>query len=439
MSMSTNRASWVVAMSLSRVLFGGLLMVMIAALSAGCRGSTEAASEAPPAVEVQAVVEKDVSIHGEWVGTTVGYVTAHIRARVSGYLMRQTYREGTLVKAGDVLFEIDPRTYEFAERQARAALLLAESQLEQARAQVAQAEADLARAEATQKRSELDVARYAPLAGSGAVTQQEVDNAVQTDAANLAAVKAARANLASAQAGVSRTRADIERMRAALADAQLNIGWTKVTSPIAGIAGIKNANIGDLIETSTPLTTVSQLDPIYVQIALSEQEYLRWGRRGSVGGATERLRDLEIVLADGTTYPHRGTAEILDREVGRTTGTINLRGVFPNPGEFLRPGQFVKVRAVIDLRKDALLVPQRAVQDLQGIHQVAVVGADDTVDLRKIQLGQQVGVLSIVEQGVNPGERVVVGGLDKVKAGAKVRPTVVETGRSGPGAGGPSN
>jgi membrane fusion protein (multidrug efflux system) len=300
---------------------------------------------------------------------------------------------------------------------------LVESQLEQSRAQVAQAEADLARAEATQKRSELDVARYAPLAGSGAVTQQEVDNAVQTDSANVAMVKAAAANVANARAGVSRTQADIERLRAALGDAQLNTGWTKVLSPITGIAGIKNANIGDLIEASTPLTTISQLDPIYVQIAISEQEYLRWSRRG----ATERLRDLEVVLADGTTYPHRGTAEILDREVGRTTGTINLRGVFPNPGELLRPGQFVKVRAVVDLRKDALLVPQRSVQDLQGIHQVAVVGADETVDVRRVQLGQRVGSLWIVEQGLKPGERVVVEGLDKVRAGAKVKLTVAET------------
>src|SRR5882724_2881380 len=398
------------AVSLSGVLVGGLMAVVITALSAGCREATQAAAEAPPAVEIEPVTEQDVPIHVEWVGTTVGYVTAQIRARVSGYLMRQNYKEGTLVKAGDVLFEIDPRTYEFAEHQARAALLLAESQLEQSRA------------EAAQKRSELDVARYAPLAGSGAVTQQEVDNAVQTDSANVAMVKAAAANVANARAGVSRTQADIERLRAALGDAQLNTGWTKVLSPITGIAGIKNANIGDLIEASTPLTTISQLDPIYVQIAISEQEYLRWSRRG----ATERLRDLGIVLADGTTYAHRGTAEILDRDVGRTTGTIHLRGVFPNPGELLRPGQFVKVHAVVDLMKDALLVPQRAVQDLQGIHQVAVVGADDTVDVRKVQLGQRVGSFWIVEQGVKPGERVVVEGLDKVRAGAKVKLTVAE-------------
>ena len=438
MSQQASRAG-VFAVSLTRVFVAGLMAVVVAAVSAGCREATNAAAAPPPTVEVEPVAKKDVPIYGEWVGTTVGYVTAQIRARVSGYLMRQNYKEGTLVKTGDALFEIDPRTYEFAERQARAALLLAESQLEQSRAQVAQAEADLARAEATQKRSELDVARYAPLAGSGAVTQQEVDNAVQTDSANQASVKAARANLSNTQAGVSRTQADIERLRAALGDAQLNTGWTKVLSPITGIAGIKNANIGDLIETNTPLTTVSQLDPIYVQIALSEQEYLRWSRRGSLGGATERLRDLGIVLADGTTYPHRGTAEILDRDVGRTTGTINLRGVFPNPGELLRPGQFVKVRAVIDLRKDALLVPQRAVQDLQGIHQVAVIGADETVDVRKVQLGQRVGSLWIVEQGVKPGERVVVEGLDKVRAGAKVKPTVAEIRQpSAPTAHGPS-
>ncbi len=377
------------------------------------------------------MAEQDVPISGEWVGTPVGYVTAQIRARVSGYLMRQSYKEGTPVKAGDLLFEIDPRTYEFAERQARAALLLAESQLEQAKAQVAQAEADLASAEATQQKSALDVARYVPLAGSGAVTQQEVDNAVQTNAANLAAVKAARASLANAQAGVSRTQADIERLRAALADAQLNVGWTKVISPITGIAGIKNANIGDLITTSTTLTEISQMDPIYVQFPVSEQEYLRWSRRGTLAGGPNGPRDLELTLADGTTYPHRGTVEILDRQVGITTGTINIRGVFPNAGHLLRPGQYGKVRAVIDLKKDALLIPQRAVQDLQGIHQVAVVGADETVDVRKVELGPRVGALWIVEHGLNPGERVVVAGLDKVRAGLKVKPTVAETGRPG--------
>jgi membrane fusion protein, multidrug efflux system len=430
MSQQASRAG-VFTVSLSRVLVGGLMAVAIAALSAGCREATKAAAAPPPTVEVELVTEKDVPIYGEWVGTTVGYVTAQIRARASGYLMRQNYNEGTLVKAGDVLFEIDARTYQLAERQAGAALRLVESQLEQANAQVAQAEADLARAEATQKRSELDVARYAPLAGSGAVTQQEVDNAVQTDSANVAMVKAAAANVANTKAGVSRTQADIERLRAALADAQLNTSWTKLISPITGIAGIKNANIGDLIETSTPLTTVSQVDPIYVQFPVSEQEYLRLRQRGPVdGGDRERQYDLEITLADGASYHHRGTVAILDRAVGQTTGTISIRGVFPNPGDLLRPGQYAKVRAVIDTKKGALLIPQRAVQDLQGVHQVAVVGADEIVDLRKVQVGERVGPLWIVEQGLKPGERVVVEGLDKVKAGAKVTPTVAESRQS---------
>src|SRR5207249_541584 len=222
--------------SLPRLLVGGLLALVIAALSVGCRQATPAAAAPPPVVEVAPVAERDVPIYGEWVGTTVGYVTAQIRARVSGYLIRQSYREGMPVKAGDLLFEIDARSYQFAESQARASLLLAESQLEQAKAQVAQAEADLAQAEATQQKAALDVARYAPLAGTGAVTQQEVDNAVQTNSANLAAVKSARASLANAGAGVSRTQADILRLRAALGDAQLNMGWTKVVSPITGVA-----------------------------------------------------------------------------------------------------------------------------------------------------------------------------------------------------------
>jgi RND family efflux transporter MFP subunit len=399
-----------------------LLTLMTTALSTGCRDAKPAAAAPPPAVEVASVAEQDVDIYGEWVGNTVGYVTAQIRARVSGYLVRQAYKEGAVVSAGDVLFEIDSRPYVFAERQARASLLQAESQLEQARAQIAQAEADLARAEATQKRSELDAARYVSLVATGAVPQQDVDNAVQTHAANQAAVKAARASVANAQAGVPRTQADIERLRAALSDAELNVGWTKLLSPITGIAGIKNANVGDLIDTSTALTTVSQLDPIYVQFPVSEQEYLRWRRRGPLSGRDgEGWRDLEVTLADGTTYPHPGTAEILDREVGTTTGTINMRGVFPNPGNLLRPGQYAKVRAAIERKTGALLIPQQAVQDLQGTQQVAVVGAGDTVDVRKVRLGPRVGPRWIVEEGLKPGERVVVAGFDKVRAGAPVK------------------
>ena len=410
----------------------GLLVIAIAALSAGCRDSSTAAGPPPPpAVQVEAVVEKDVPIYGEWVGTTVGYVTAQISARVSGYLVSQSYKEGTRVKAGDLLFEIDPRPYQIAAEQARAQLLQAEAQRQQAEAQVAQAEADVARAEANQKKTELDVGRYTPLAERGSISQQELDNAVQANLANLAALKAARASLANAQAGVPKNQADIAQARAVLDNAQLNHSWAKVFSPITGIAGIKNANIGDLISTNTILTTVSQVDPIYVQFPVSEQEYLRFRQRGpAAGGDRERQYDLEITLADGATYPHRGTVAILDRAVGETTGTINIRGVLPNPGDLLRPGQYAKVRAVIDTKKGALLIPQRAVQDVQGVHQVAVVGADETVDLRKVQVGERVGPLWIIGQGLKPGERVIVEGIDRVKAGQKVKPTLAQTGRS---------
>ena len=414
----------------TRTLLG--LLVVLAGLSAGCRDASTASGPPPaPAVKVAPVLEKDVPIYGEWVGTTVGYVTAQISARVSGYLVSQNYKEGTRVKAGDLLFEIDPRPYQIAAEQAGAQLLQSESQLEQAKAQVAQAEADIARAEANQKKTELDVGRYTPLAERGSISQQELDNAVQANLANLASSKAARASLASAQAGVSKTRADIAQARAVLDNAQLNHSWAKVYSPITGIAGIKNANIGDLINNSTTLTTVSQVDPIYVQFPVSEQEYLRLRQRGPVaGGDRERQYDLEITLADGTAYPHRGTVAILDRAVGETTGTINIRGVFPNPSDLLRPGQYAKVRAVIDTKKGALLIPQRAVQDVQGVHQVAVVGADESVDLRKVQVGERVGSLWIIGQGLKPGERVIVEGMDRVKAGQKVKPTPAQTDRS---------
>jgi membrane fusion protein, multidrug efflux system len=259
------------------------------------------------------------------------------------------------------------------------------------------------------------------------VSQQELDDAVQNNLANLATVAGAKASLANARAAAVKMEAEIVRAKASLDDAQLNLGWTRVTAPITGIAGIKNVDIGDLIATSTTLTTVSQVDPIYVQVAVSGQEYLRWSRRGPLNDrVVERKADLQITLSDGAVYPHRGTVEIVDREVGVTTGTIAIRGVFPNPGDLLRPGQYAKVRAVIDNKPGALLIPQRAVRDLQGVNEVAVVTAADVVDLRTVKVGERVGSLWIIEQGLKPGERIVVEGIDKVWAGEKVKPTVAE-------------
>src|SRR5947199_42113 len=312
-----------------------------------------------------------------------------------------------------------------------------QAQVEQAIAKVAQDEAQVKRAEATQRQTELDVNRYTPLAQRGSVSQQELDNAVQSNEANLAAVAAARAAVLNSQASVSQSRAALEKAladvktqeaniaaaRAALADARLNLGYTRVLSPIAGVAGFRGANIGDYVgpSDSTPLTTVSQVDPIYAQFPVSEQRALTVLRRWAADPSEPRRLELQLILADGTVYSHPGRAAALDRQVDVTSGTVLARGVFPNPGNLLRPGQYAKVRAVVEVKKAALLIPQRAVQDVQGIHQVAVVRAADTVDIRKIKVDVRVGSLWMVTEGLKPGERVVVEGGDRVRAGQKVR------------------
>jgi len=441
----------------------GLLVVVFAAAAlAGCRDrSGAAAPPPPPVVRVASVVEKDVPISSEWVGTLVGYINAQIRARVSGHLVSQNYKEGSLVKTGDLLFQVDARPFETAVDQAEAKLRLAESQVsqataqvsasqaqvEQARATVVQDEAQVKRAEATQRQTELDVARYTPLAERGSVSQQELDNAVQSNLANLAAVAAARATVLNAQASVTQAQAALEKAqadvqtqqanvtaaRAALADARLNLGYTRVLSPIEGIAGFRGANIGDFVGPSdvTALTTVSQVDPIYAQFPISEQRALVVFRRWDADPQAPRDIELELILADGSVYPRRGRASALDRQVDVTTGTVLARGTFPNPGNVLRPGQYAKVRAVVEIKKGALLVPQRAVQDVQGVHQVAVVKADETVDVRAIEVDARVGSLWIVAKGLKPGEQVIVEGADRVRPGQKVRAEA--SAPSGPG------
>jgi membrane fusion protein, multidrug efflux system len=429
-----------------------ILIGLTAIALAGCGDASRAAGPPPaPVVKVEPVVERDVPISAEWVGTLVGYINAQIRARVSGHLVSQNYKEGSVVRAGDLLFQVDPRPFETAADQADARLHLAESQLSQAKAQVSasqaqveqalakvvQDEAQVKRAEATQRQTELDVGRYTPLAERGSVSQQELDNAVQSNLANLAAVAAARAAVLNSQASVTQARAALEKAqadvktqeaniaaaRAALADARLNLGYTKVISPITGIAGFRVANIGDYVGSSdaAPLTTVSQVDPIYAEFPISEQRALAVFRRWDADPRAPRDLELQLVLADGSIYPTRGRAAALDRQVDVTTGTVLARGVFPNPGNVLRPGQYAKVRAVVETRKNALLIPQRAVQDVQGVNQVAVVRADETVDVRRVKVDARVGSLWVVAEGLKPGERVVVEGGDRVRAGQKVR------------------
>jgi len=427
-----------------------LLLLLLTTLAAGCRDTAAVVPPPAPVVKVEPVVEKDVPITSEWVGTLVGYINAQIRARVSGHLVSQNYQEGTLVKSGDLLFQVDPRPFQTALDQAEARLSLAESQLSQAKAQVsasqaqveqaiakvAQDEAQVKRAEATQRQTELDVARYTPLAQRGSVSQQELDNAVQSNLANLATVAASRAAVQNSQASVSQSRAALEKShadvktqeasiaaaRAALADARLNLGYTRVLSPIAGVAGFRGANIGDYVGPSdpAPLTTVSQADPIYAEFPISEQRALAVFRRWDANPTASRAVELELILADGTAYPNKGRTAALDRQVDVTTGTVLARGVFPNPGSLLRPGQYAKIRAT-NVRKGALVIPQRAVQDVQGVQQVAVVRPDETVDLRTVKTDERVGSLWVITEGLKAGERVVVEGGDRVRAGQKVR------------------
>ncbi|MGH7331627.1 MAG: efflux RND transporter periplasmic adaptor subunit [Candidatus Rokuibacteriota bacterium] len=402
------------------------------------------------------VVQRDVTIHGEWIGTTTGYVDAQIRALVSGYLMSQHYKEGSLVRKGELLFQIDPRPYQAALDEARAKLKQAQSEVEQARAEVKQAEsgvdeanalvdqgqADVTRAEANQRRTELDVDRYTPLAQDGSVSQQELDDAIQNNLANKAAVVAAKGNVVRARAGVvtakanvarkeanvARALADVERAQAGIEQTALNLSFASVSSPIDGIAGIRAANIGDVVgrDQNTLLTTVSQVDPLYVEFPIAEQEFLKVAKawEAATQGTGEKIA-LELILSDGSVYRHPGQLDIVGRGVDVTTGTLRIRGLFPNPGNLMRPGQYAKIRAPLDVRRGALLVPQKAVQQLQGIYQLAVVLPDNTVQFRTVKVGPRVGPLWIIDDGLRPGEQVVVDGLQRVKAAETVRPKLV--------------
>ena len=344
--------------------------------AAGC--GKKAAPPAPlPVVVVAQVIQRDVPVYGEWIGTTAGDINAQIRPQITGYLLRRAYDEGSFVQRGQPLFEIDPSQF---------------------RAQLRQAEANLGQGKASLAKAERDVARFRPLAEQRAVSQQELDNAVSAE-------QVARAAVAALQAEVEQAR--------------LNLGWTRVASPISGIAGAATAQVGDLVNPQSVLATVSRVDPLRVLFNLSEQEYLR----GTDPAAAERISRLELVLADGTVFPHQGRLIFTDRQVDVKTGTIAAVGLFPNPGNLLRPGQYAKVRAVTRVDKGALLVPQRAVNELQGSYQVAVVGPDDRAAVRTVQVGQRVGSLWVIDSGLHPGERVVVDGFARAKSGTLVKPT----------------
>lgn len=412
-----------------------LIVIALTILFHGSKSKGNPPPPVPPEVTVVRVEEANVPIYSEWIGTLDGMVNAEIKAQAAGYLLSKNYVEGTFVKKGQLLFEIDPRPFQAALDQAKGDLARTEGQLAQADGQLSQSQAQLAQAEANQVKTQLDENRFSALVNQGVISKEQFDNAVQANLAAKAQVKAARAGVETSSASIAAARAAVEASRAAVHTAALNLGFARIASPIDGVAGIAQAQVGNLIQPNNPnsgaLTTVSSLDPIKVYFTLSEQEYLTFVRRNPTQSemdvANQKL-ELELVLADGTTYPRKGRFFVADREVDQRTGSIRLAGVFPNPGNVLRPGQYGKVRAVTRTRAGALLVPQRAVTELQGGYQVAIVDRDNKVSIRPVKIGERVDAMWIIEAGLKPGDIVVAEGAQKVKPGTEVttRPFVTE-------------
>jgi membrane fusion protein (multidrug efflux system) len=336
-------------------------------------------------VSVATVEQRDVHIYGNWVATLDGYVNAQIQPQVSGYLIKQDYREGSVVQNGQVLFEIDARPFQ--------------ATLDQAEAQLAQAQAQLGLVA-------INVKRDAPLAKARAIAQSQLDNDIQQQAGQHAAVRSAQATVE---------------------QAQLNLGFTKVHSLVTGIAGQAQAQVGNLVSQSTTLTSVSQVNPIKVYFSISEQEYLALSSHVKAGGKADLLSSgnsvpLQLTLANGTIYPYKGQIVFVDRQIDAQTGTIRIAGKFQNPHNLLRPGQFGRIKAETEVRHDALVIPQRAVNELQGSYQVAIVNSDNTVQIRSVVLGPQLGSGWIIMGGIKPHERVVTEGISKLKDGMRVAP-----------------
>ncbi len=361
-----------------------LIWLLAVAAWHGCTEDKKEVAPPPlPEVLVAEVVQKDVPVYREWVATTDGIVNASILAKVQGYLIKQNYKEGDFVKKGTLLFEIDPRPFEATLAEARAALAKQEAALQTAQA---------------------NLKRILPLAAANAVSQRDKDNAVgMAD---------------SAEAQVLAAKAQVRQ-------AEINLGFTKIFSPIDGIAGIANAQIGDLVgpPQAMVLTTVSTVDPIKVYVPISEQEYLKLFNISKPEQKPDSQEmTFNLILADGSTWPYQGTFSFADRQVDPTTGTIRVAILFPNPRNILRPGQYAKVRVLMGTEKDALLVPQRAVGELQGQYQVAVVESDNTVKIRNVKTGERFGELWVISEGLKPGEKVVAEGTQKVGEGVKVTP-----------------
>jgi len=373
-----------------------ILTVLSTLFFAGCGPKEQAGPPPPPDVEVVQVEQRDVPVTKDWVATLDGSVNAQIRAQVAGYLLQQDYQNGSFVRKGTPLFQIDPKPFQAV--------------LDQAKANLDQARGNLQQAEARLGKTQMDVARYTPLAKESAISQQELDDAVQ---ANLAA-----------KAQVESAKAAIEAARAAVDTAQLNLGFTTIASPVDGVAAIATAQVGDLVGPQSPaLTMVSTVNPILANFTPSEQEYLNAMR--ATGGSEDAMKSrlvFELTLADGSLFPEKGSLYAVNREVDVRTGTVLVQAKFANPGNTLRPGGFGRISAVTRTLQGALLIPARAVTELQGGFLVAVVGEDNKVSLRPVKMGARAGTMWIVAEGLKPGERVVAEGTQKVRDGLVVNP-----------------
>jgi RND family efflux transporter MFP subunit len=369
----------------SRLWAGPVVLITAVTVFAGCsKSENRDITSGPPEVLVTEAVQQDVPVVREWIGSLDGSVNADVRARVSGYLISQNYKEGAVVKEGDLLFQVDPTFYDAA---------------------VEQAKAGLAQAQANQLQTEQTEQRETQLFEQKVESAQSRDNAVQSNTAAKAAVKA---------------------QEATLRQAELNLGYTKITAPIGGVVGIANPGVGDLVGPgdANPLATISTVDPIKAYFQISEQDYLKVAQERVEAKGTNSAwpPPVEIILADGTLYPRQGKFSAVDRQVDNQTGTIRLAALIPNPDNVLRPGQFVRVRVTVRTLHGALLVPQRAVNELQTSFELAVVGADNKAEIRSVKVGERVGSFWVVEDGLKPGERVVVEGLQKVRDNELVKP-----------------
>ena len=396
--MSRKRPDWLHATRRARIFLAASAVLAIA-LVTGCEHSQPAAAAggALP-VDVVTVQQSDVPVSNEWVGTLDGFVNAQIQPQVTGYLIRQNYREGSVVQKGQVLFEIDPRPFQAV--------------LEQAQGQLGQAKGAVGQAQAQLELANINVKRDTPLAAEHAIAQSQLDTETQQAAQ-------AEANVASAKASVAAAQAAID-------SAKINLGFTEVRSLITGVAGQATTQVGNLVGPQAVLTSVSQLEPIKVFFSISDSEYLSLVKRstranGDLLRASSDL-PLTLTLANGTAFPHTGRIIFVDRQMNQQTGAIRIAASFPNPGNILRPGQFGRVKAETVVLNNALLVPQVAVSEMQGIQQVYTVGADNKAHIVNITLGPQHGSDWVVTGGLQAGAHVITNNLQKLREGAPVDP-----------------